>query len=316
MTKISVIVATYGRASEFERCLLSLANQQRRPDQVVTVLRSDDTASAEVVRSCELALPITLALIGVPGMIQAHNLGLDSARGDIVCFIDDDAEAHADWLARIEAHFAADPAVGGVGGRDIVHEQGVPQAASATRVGIVEVFGRVVGNHHLGMGPLRRVHTLKGANMSWRATAIAGRRFDAALHGHGAQVNAEMAFCLEVDSRGWQLLYDPAVLVNHFPAVRAMGDTRTQRSLQAIEDDAYNFYVALRCYLRPGLRRRMALAWAWLVGTRAAPGAVRAAISRVRGDHQSAGLRQTAVRAWNASRTHQPATPQPRDDRG
>ena len=45
------------------------------------------------------------------------NRGLDSARGDLVVFTDDDAEAQADWLERIEAKFA-DPSVGAVGGRD------------------------------------------------------------------------------------------------------------------------------------------------------------------------------------------------------
>ncbi len=306
MSKISVIVATYGRARELERCLRSLATQQRTPDQVVAVLRSVDSDSVQVVEEWQRSLPITLCLIDMPGMVQAHNLGLDSARADIVAFIDDDAEAHPDWLARIEAHFAADPGAGGVGGRDIIHDNGVPQAASATRVGVVEIYGRVVGNHHLGMGPARHVHTLKGANMSWRATAIAGRRFDAALRGNGAQVNAEMAFCLEVGSRGWGLIYDPAVLVNHFPAVRAMRDDREQRSLQAVEDDAYNFYVALRCYLRPGLRRTTALGWAWLVGTRSVPGALRGALSRLRGDVHGMALRRTAARAWRDSRGHRP----------
>jgi glycosyltransferase involved in cell wall biosynthesis len=316
MSKISVIVASYGRPGEFERCLRSLATQLRLPDQVVTVLRGGDEASAQMVSQWQHALPITLCLIDVPGMVQAHNLGLDSARGDILCFIDDDAEAHPDWLTRIEAYFAADPGLAGVGGRDVIHDDGIPQTATALRVGIVEPYGRVVGNHHLGMGPARRVDTLKGVNMSWRATAIAGKRFDTSLRGIGAQVNAEMAFCLEVGSRGWHLVYDPALRVNHFPAVRVMGDNRSQRSLQAVEDDAYNFYVALRCYLRPGLRQRMALAWAGLIGTRFVPGALRGALSRLRGDSYGVTLRQTVLRAWRDSRAHQPPTFVPGDARG
>lgn len=302
-TRISVIVATYGRPAEFERCLRSLATQHRLPNEVIAVLRAGDDASAAVIPQFTSTIPIAIHTITVAGMVQAHNLGLQSAHADIISFIDDDAEAHPDWLARIESHFTADPTVGGVGGRDIIFEDGVPLSATTTRVGIIQWFGRVIGAHHLGLGPARRVHTLKGVNMSWRATAIAGHLFDAQMRGNGAQVNAEMAFSLAVHSRGWHLLYDPAVLVNHYPAKRAAHDHRSHRSPQALADDAHNFYLALRRHLHPGPRKLAALLYARWIGTRFTPGILRGLLSRLRRDTFGLELRSIAAQAWQDAAT-------------
>jgi hypothetical protein len=76
--------------------------------------------------------------------------------------------------------------------------------------------------------------------MSFRTSAIQGVRFDTRLRGAGAQVGNELLFSLEVRRRGWQLLYDPEVAVDHFPAKRFDEDARSARSLNAIYDAAFN----------------------------------------------------------------------------
>ena len=298
MLKLTVLIPTFRRHESLNACLSALSLQQRLPDQVIIVARPDDAMTLVIVGFWRKSLPIDLVKILVPGQVQAMNQGLRSVRGEIVCFTDDDTVPHIDWLARIEHHFVLDPGLGGLGGRDIVTENGVTVPAQNVKVGIISVFGRVYGNHHRGIGEARRVDLLKGANMSFRMAAVGAGQFDTDLRGNGAQVHQEIGFCLRVQNAGWHLLYDPAVAVEHHPAMRHDSDQRGKPALEAIENGAFNLYVSLMRYLRPSSRRAAALLWARIVGTPSAPGALRGVMSRRRRDEIAVARRTVARRAW------------------
>ncbi|MGS0891781.1 glycosyltransferase family 2 protein [Burkholderia stagnalis] len=271
--KISVLVPTYRRPADLARCLLALQRQHRPPDEVIVVARPEDDATHERLADPAVggALPLRLVAVDVPGQVAALNRGLDTATGEIVAITDDDAAPHPDWLARIESAFLADPRVGAVGGRDWVHEKGRLLDASRERVGRLTLSGKIVGNHHLGVGDPREVDTLKGANMSYRRAAIERLRFDTRLRGAGAQTHNDTAFSMEVQRAGWKLLYDPAIAVDHYPAERFDDDRRDAASLNAISNGAYNLQLTLREHLPP-VRREIAWWWWALVGTRVYPG--------------------------------------------
>ncbi|KVZ02419.1 glycosyltransferase family 2 protein [Burkholderia stagnalis] len=271
--KISVLVPTYRRPADLARCLQALQRQARAPDEVIVVARPEDDATHERLADPSVggALPLQVVPVDVPGQVAALNKGLDSAHGDIVAITDDDAAPRPDWLARVEAAFEADPRVGAVGGRDWVHEKGRVLDESRERVGQLTLSGKIVGNHHLGVGGAREVDMLKGANMSYRRAAIERLRFDTRLRGAGAQVHNDMAFSMRVQRDGWKLVYDPAIAVDHFPAERFDDDRRDAASLNAISNGAYNLHLILREHL-PLVRREIAWWWWTLVGTRVYPG--------------------------------------------
>ncbi|WP_322086526.1 glycosyltransferase family 2 protein [Burkholderia sp. BCC1999] len=271
--KISVLVPTYRRPADLARCLLALQRQQRLPDEVIVVARPEDDATHERLADPAVggALPLRIVAVDVPGQVAALNKGLDSAHGDIVAITDDDAAPHPDWLARVESVFEADPRVGAVGGRDWVHEKGRVLDESRELVGQLTLSGKIVGNHHLGVGGAREVDMLKGANMSYRRAAIERLRFDTRLRGAGAQVHNDMGFSMHVQRDGWKLVYDPAIAVDHYPAERFDDDRRDAASLNAISNGAYNLHLILREHLPP-LRREIAWWWWTLVGTRVYPG--------------------------------------------
>jgi GT2 family glycosyltransferase len=242
---------------------------------VLVVGRLDDYAThavlADPATRGELALD--WVTIEVPGQVAALNRGLDAAQGDIVAITDDDAAPRPDWVARIVAAFVADSRLGALGGRDWVHERGQVLDGEKRCVGTIRPSGKVIGNHHLGVGAPREVDLLKGANMSYRRAAIVGIRFDERLRGSGAQTHNDMAFSMRVKRAGWKLVYDPLVAVDHYPAPRARDDARHQQSPSAIRNGAYNFHLTLRECLPP-LRRRIAWWWYMLVGTRVYPGLI------------------------------------------
>ncbi|CAB3750765.1 glycosyltransferase family 2 protein [Paraburkholderia humisilvae] len=284
--KITVLVPTFRRPDDLTRCLAALERQRRTPDEVVVVARPDDELTHACLRAHLAArrLPLTIAPVDLPGQVAALNRGLDAASGDVIAITDDDAAPHADWVQRIEAHFAADPQLGALGGRDWVHQKGGVLSGSRERVGKLTPSGKMIGNHHLGVGGAREVDMLKGANMSYRRAAVRTLRFDTRLRGAGAQVHNDMAFSMSVKKAGWKLVYDPRVAVDHFPAERHDDDRRDAQSLTAARNAAYNLHLILRAHLPP-LRRETAWWWYAMVGTRVYPGfahAVLAVVSRKR----------------------------------
>ncbi|WP_176058031.1 glycosyltransferase [Paraburkholderia sp. BCC1876] len=277
LLKVSVIVPTYRRPADLARCLAALQRQSRAPDEVIVIARSDDAMTHTALRDPALpgTLPLTVALVDTPGQVAALNRGLDAARGDVLAITDDDAAPHADWVARIAAAFEHDPRLGGLGGRDWVHEKGRVLDGERQRVGKVTAAGMITGNHHLGVGDAREVDILKGANMSYRRDAVRALRFDVRLRGTGAQVHNDMAFSLSVKHAGWKLMYDPRVAVDHYPAERFDDDQRFKFNDAAFYNASFNLRLIMCETLTPAGRWAF-VAYSTLIGNRADPGFVRA----------------------------------------
>jgi cellulose synthase/poly-beta-1,6-N-acetylglucosamine synthase-like glycosyltransferase len=234
-TGLSVVVPSYERSRDLVNCLDALAAQDRPADQVIVIVRSEDTVTREV---CERhPLDVEIVEVERPGIIAALNRGRTLATGALLAFTDDDARPRHDWLARIERHFLSDPRIGAVGGRDRIHHEGRIEEISVKRVGSVLWYGRQVGNHH-AIAPRQDVQFLKGVNMSFRADALLP--FEEGLRGMGAQVCNDLEASISVHGRGWRVVWDPEVLVEHYPADRPADDARNPRSRDKILAGQYN----------------------------------------------------------------------------
>jgi glycosyltransferase involved in cell wall biosynthesis len=272
--KITVIVPTYRRPKDLVRCLEALKQQTRPADQVLAIVRDTDSETWTFLATFNPdLLPLNTVTVKVPGVVAAMNAGLDSAKGEVIAFTDDDAAPHSDWLARIENHFLSDEQIGGVGGRDWVYHGTQLEDGECEVVGQVNWFGRMIGNHHFGVGAPREVDLLKGVNMSFRRTAIKELRFDQRMQGTGAQVNFEIAFSLALKRAGWKLIYDPKVAVDHYPAQRFDEDQRRSFNEIALTNAVHNETLILLEHL-PRANRAVFLLWAILVGTRESLGLV------------------------------------------
>ncbi|MEG4629294.1 glycosyltransferase [Microcoleus sp. AR_TQ3_B6] len=268
MLTISVVIPSYRRPKDLARCLDALKKQKRPADEILVVVRDTDTETWTFVQTLNPEfLPVRTATVSVSGVVAAMNAGMDAACGDIIAFTDDDAAPHTDWLERIEAHFLSDTNIGGVGGRDWVYHGTQLEEGEREVVGQVQWFGRVIGEHHLGVGEAREVDVLKGVNMSFRRSAIGQMHFDPRMRGTGAQVHFELAFSLSLKRAGWKLIYDPRVAVDHFPAQRFDEDQRNRFNDIALINAVHNETLVLLEHLPPAQRTAF-LIWATLVGTR------------------------------------------------
>jgi cellulose synthase/poly-beta-1,6-N-acetylglucosamine synthase-like glycosyltransferase len=247
---------------------LALQAQTKPVDQVIVVVRDTDTQTWQFLGGFYAKrLPLHIVPVTEPGVVAALNAGLKVVIGDIVSITDDDAAPHSDWLEKINAHFIADPTIGGVGGRDWVHYGEKIEDGQQPIVGKLQWFGRVIGNHHLGVGAPREVDVLKGVNMSFRTQAIGKLTFDQRMRGTGAQVHFEMAFTLTLKRAGWKMIYDPLVAVDHYPAQRFDEDQRHKFNEIALINLVHNETLVLLEHL-PQSRHFVFWLWALLVGTR------------------------------------------------
>lgn len=270
--QIAVLIPTYKRPDDLRRCLDAVALQTRKPDDVIVVVRDSDQETVEMLQGIDAqSRGIRTVTVTVPGQVQALNAGLASAQTDVVAITDDDAAPHPDWTERIVAHFEANERVGGVGGRDRMHVGGALQTGQKAVVGRVPLIGRHVGNHHLGFGGPRDVHMLKGVNGAYRTKAIRDIGFDTRLRGTGAQVHWEISLGIALRRAGWKLIYDPAILVDHFLAKRFDEDQRNTFNALAVRNMAYN-ETLIRMDQLSELGKLVFLAWAFVIGTKATPG--------------------------------------------
>lgn len=268
--RVSVVVPTYRRPDQLAKCLAGLRDQTRSPEEVIVVHRVDDAMTVEQLD----AEPdvVAIAVTG-PGVLTAMNAGVAASHGDVIAFIDDDAVARPEWIAGLLAHFA-EARVGGVGGRDVVHSLPDPEVRNDGAVGQITRWGKLIGNHHLGRGAPRDVMVLKAVNMAFRREALALPR---SLRGTGAQVHFEVAVGGWARVRGWRLVYDPEIVVDHFPGPRFDPDRRERPDPAATQDAAYNLVTAL-LESDPRLRLRLA-AYGTIVGDAMTPGVVRALVA-------------------------------------
>lgn len=304
---VSVLIATYGRPEELSRCLDGLRKQARPADQVLTVVRRSDESTRAVVAAAA-GLPLRVLEIDGPGVVAALGVGFGAVVDGLVCITDDDAVPRPDWLRRLEAHLEADASVGAVGGRDVIPGQDQPNELTAD-VGRIEWTGRIVGNHHLGSGEAREVAVLKGVNMGIRAAALRDVALDQRLRGAGAQVHWELDLCLKLQRNGWKVVYDPEIMVDHYPAPRFDADQRHTFNANALSDSVHNETMVLLGHL--GRTHRLAFrSWAWTVGTHASPGMLHAGLAaawqdplwRARWRATRRG-RRDGTSAWRRART-------------
>ncbi len=235
--KISVVICTRNRLEYLERCIASLLQQTRLPDEIVIVddCSSDELNVFEFFRKEIFQQSLRIkSLIGFEtslvllknkhhsGIVLSRNLGIKTAKGDIVAFMDDDSFAHKDWLKNMELSYEDNRRIVGVGGPIV--ETG-RKASFALKRPIRNLSfisakeGRVVFKYRISRFsdrkflPVKFVTFLLGGNMSFRRDVLVDiGGCDARYTGNGYHEETDMSF--NASSKG-KILFNPNVLTFH-----------------------------------------------------------------------------------------------------
>ncbi|MEM2144522.1 MAG: glycosyltransferase family 2 protein [Candidatus Jordarchaeaceae archaeon] len=125
--KISIIIPTRNRPKSLERLLLSILVQKTLPDEIIVVDDSDDLKTKRLIDrlgkfSVEKKVKIRYfrrkrnATPNRVSISHARNVGSKKAKGDIVCFLDDDIVLRGNYLREIMYVFEKYPSALGVQG--------------------------------------------------------------------------------------------------------------------------------------------------------------------------------------------------------
>jgi hypothetical protein len=237
----SVVVATHSadRMPLVERCVRSVARGAAVPTETIVVVDSNPALRDALRRRFPHGVRVVDGMGS--GASQARNTGLSLATGDVVAYLDDDADPDCGWLLAILTVFEQRPTVVGVGGR-IVPEY--DPAARKVPPELLWIVGCTYRGHRVDEGPISRPI---GASMAFRVTALreiggfspsfgpdgfrqTGRATVALDRKTGS--NEELALALALRQRfGEEVIwYCPGACVRHFvPAARTMAQYLVHR---------------------------------------------------------------------------------------
>lgn len=111
MAFITVVLPVFNRAEVVSRAIESVLGQTFSDFELVVV---DDGSIDETPKLLARFVDPRIAVLRVPtngGACAARNLGIEAARGEIVCFLDSDDVYLPQKLERVVAHFAARPSL-------------------------------------------------------------------------------------------------------------------------------------------------------------------------------------------------------------
>ena len=102
---VSVVIPTYNRKDMLKECLESLFNQTYPKERYEIIVVNDGSTDGteEVLNEYAKKAPCAFKWFTQQnkGPCVARNLGVKNARGEIICFIDDDCVAEKKWIENL-----------------------------------------------------------------------------------------------------------------------------------------------------------------------------------------------------------------------
>ncbi len=237
--RVSMIIPTYNRPDDLEKCIASILAQTRLPEELVIV---DDGALEEVplAAACRTAgMDLVYRRKDVPGLTESRNLGKTVATGDIVCYLDDDTVLFPDYLEQLLDVYRADDAghVLAVGGLIANPKpKGMPHHLRyildllvmnrGVREGRVLPSGFCTDYNTTWFTPrtVRDVDFLDGGVSSFRASALVAEAFTAAYRNWGLGEDKDFTYRL---ARKGRVVLNPQARLHHFEATVMRPDKRS-----------------------------------------------------------------------------------------
>lgn len=224
---LSVIVPTRNRVDLLQTCLDGVAAADYPHVEIIVVDNdSDDLETLAYLAALDPARYRVLRHSGAFNYSAINNRAVAQAQGRLVCLLNNDIEmTDPHWLA-IMATQALRPEVGAVGAR-LLYPDGRIQHA-----GVVIGVGNAAGHAHRFLRPNEEGyfhrHSLPQFTMAVTAACLVVKRDKFMAVGGLNERDFAVAFndvdfCLRLNQRGWQSLYEPrATLIHHESVSRGL----------------------------------------------------------------------------------------------
>ena len=201
--RVSFIVVTHARAQWLSGALASIQRQTVNCREIVVVVNGPDPETEQLLRALGSEARVAV-LEHNYGVGAGRNAGVALARGEILVFLDDDAELRdPDTVARLLTHFERDADLAVVGVLVI-------NAAN----GSIERRCIPFRNKRVPGGPTAACYFAGGACLVRRRVFDRVGLYDESLFYGGEELDLSYRLL----GAGFRLLFDPTVAVLHHPA--------------------------------------------------------------------------------------------------
>ena len=219
---MTVVIATADRPGYVADCIRSM--KEVGVPASIEILIVDAGRSAPVDEAAVAALWGELRLIRSPvrNMAVQRNEGIRQARGEVVCFLDDDTYVQPGWWPAIVTPFGEGGSGKAEGGRGVGAVAGAMWCSMNPRLtdergGYVNWRGEPVQVTHRSAAAPREVDWTIGCNMAFRKAAaeeIGGLSDVFGIY------DEDVDFGLRLKRAGWRVVYQPDAVVYHYFMLR------------------------------------------------------------------------------------------------
>lgn len=191
---VSLVIPAYNEAFHLQRCLDSVAAQNRLPDEVIVV----DNNSTDETALIATAFPfVTLVHEAQQGIVYARNAGFDAAKSDIIARIDADTVLPPDWTDYIRAYYANSAHQDSLwtsGGR--FYNVGIPWLVNPAYNFLIFRFNQILMGHT----------TVWGSNMAFRRQQWKTLQSRVCLR---TDIHEDLDLAIHAYREGFRICYDP-----------------------------------------------------------------------------------------------------------
>ncbi len=220
----SIVIATFNRASYLIQCFEGLAalDTDTADFEIIVIDNNSQDNTANIIgefAESHSDLSIRYILESRQGATLARNRGIEITRGELICFLDDDAVPSPDWLNAMIRSFS-NPLVGCVGGPAILDFQGqkVPPWLRGDLKGLLSGYGLGYDSPTI----ITRVEQYPFlCNMAARSDILRDVglfRTDLGPSGNKLVVGEETELIGRIREAGWTVIYQPEAEVRHLVA--------------------------------------------------------------------------------------------------
>jgi glycosyltransferase involved in cell wall biosynthesis len=217
---VTVAICTYNRAHLLRHTLDSLTAIEVPAGltwEVLVVNNNSPDDTAQLCDSYMRRLPLRVVLERAPGISNARNCALRSARGEYLLFIDDDVRVYPDWLDEFWQAAARYPDATAFGG-PIEPDFPAPPDPDYVAAFPALAKGFCGLDHCRPEGVLSDDMAIWTANTAYRMARVRGLDFDPRLGSSPTtkRCGEEEAFLRQLRGRGAEIVWLPSMKVKHY----------------------------------------------------------------------------------------------------